>query len=191
MTRVNHKIRVPEVRLVDVDGAQVGVVPTSEALALARKRKLDLVEVAASARPPVCRVMDYGKYKYEQGKKERGKKSGQTKVKEIKFHANVGEHDYQTKLRRAADFLEQGHRVKCSLYFRGRENDHREFGFDVMNRVIGDVKDLGSPEQMPRMIGRNLMMLLTPIKSSGGGGRKKEDPQEEAAEKAPAGEKTG
>ena len=81
--------------------------------------------------------------------------------------------------------------MKCSLYFRGRENDHREFGFDVMNRVIGDVKDLGSPEQMPRMIGRNLMMLLTPIKSSGGGGRKKEDPQEEATEKAPAGEKTG
>jgi translation initiation factor IF-3 len=185
MTRVNHKIRVPEVRLVDFDGSQVGVVPTSEALALARKRELDLVEVSATARPPVCRVMDYGKYKYELGKKEKGKKSGQTRVKEIKFHANVGEHDYQTKLRRGLEFLEQGHRIKCSLYFRGRENDHREFGFDVLNRVIEDLKEKATVDQLPRMLGRNLVMLLSPIKTGGGSGRKKE---EKTKEKASAGE---
>ena len=126
--------------------------------------------------------MDYGKYKYEQGKKK-SKKGHQTKVKEIKFHANVGEHDYQTKLRRATDFLGQGHRVKCSLYFRGRENDHREFGFELMQRVIRDCDGAGIPEQEPRMMGRNLIMLLTPSKKP----PKKKAPADAQAKEAAGG----
>jgi translation initiation factor IF-3 len=166
MTRINHRIRVPEVLLIDVDGTQIGVVETRKAQIMARDKGLDLVEVASTSRPPVCRIMDYGKFKYEQGKKERGsKKSGSTRVKEIKFHANVGEHDYLTKVRRAHEFLGEGHRVKCSLYFRGRENDHREFGFDVMNRVKEDCKEFGVAEHEPRMMGRNLIMMIAPSKN--------------------------
>jgi translation initiation factor IF-3 len=162
------------------------VVPTGEALELARKRDLDLVEIAPNVRPPVCRIMDYGKYKYEQGKKI--KKGHQTKVKEIKFHANVGEHDYMTKLRHASDFLEQGHRVKCSLYFRGRENDHREFGFELMKRIIKDCNEIGIPEQEPRMMGKNLIMLITPSKKI-----EKKSPKSNSAtpSKAPAEEAAG
>ena len=165
MTRVNHRIRVPEVRLVDVDGSQIGIVETRKAMTMAREKGLDLVEVASESRPPVCRIMDYGKFKYEQGKKEKGsKRSGSARVKEIKFHANVGEHDYATKVRRAHQFLGEGHRVKCSLYFRGRENDHREFGFEVMERVIKDCEDVAAAEAPPKMMGRNLIMMLAPDK---------------------------
>ena len=158
---------MPEVRLVDADGTQVGVVPTREAQRLATERGLDLVEVAPTARPPVCRVMDYGKYKYELGRKERHAKKHQTqtRVKEVKFHANVGEHDYQTKLRKTQQFLEEGHRVKCSLYFRGRENDHREFGYEVMNRLKEDCASIGDADSPPRMMGRNLVMLLQPARN--------------------------
>lgn len=166
-TRVNHRIRVNEVRLIDVDGEQLGVVDTRVALSRARDKGLDLVEVAATARPPVCRIMDYGKYKYEMGKKERGKKNTSSRVKEIKFHANVDEHDYQTKLRHAYDFLGQGHRVKCSLYFRGRENDHREFGFKVMTRVMKDCEGIATADQEPKMVGRSLVMMLAPTKKTG------------------------
>ena len=125
-----------------------------------------MVEVAPTARPPVCRIMDYGKYRYEQGKKDKSTKRGQTRVKEIKFHANVGDHDYDTKLRHAREFLAEGHRVKCSLYFRGRENDHREFGFEIMKRVIKDCEGIATPEAPPRMMGRSLLMLLTPVRKT-------------------------
>lgn len=166
MTRINHRIRVPEVLLIDVDGTQIGVVETRKAQLMAKDKGLDLVEVASSARPPVCRIMDYGKFKYEQGKKERGsKRAGSSRVKEIKFHANVGEHDYMTKVRRAHTFLGEGHRVKCSLYFRGRENDHREFGFEVMKRVKQDCLEYGTAEHEPRMMGRNLIMMIAPNKN--------------------------
>ena len=164
----------------------MGVVTTREALALAQKRELDLVEVSPTAQPPVCRVMDYGKYKYELGKKEKGSKRGQTRVKEIKFHANVAEHDYQTKVRRAQEFLGAGHRVKCSLYFRGRENDHRQFGFELMNRVLKDCEDIATPEQAPRMMGRNLIMLLTPNKTDTQQTRKPPQTRKPAATKKPA-----
>jgi translation initiation factor IF-3 len=155
-------IRVPEVRCIDQNGEQVGVVETREALALARKSGLDLVEVSPNAKPPVCRIMDYGKYKYDQEKKARQAKKHQSasKLKELKFHANVGEHDYQTKLRHGREFLEAGHKVKFSLYFRGRENAHRELGFELMNRIADDLKDIGTVEQAPRLMGRNLIMLL-------------------------------
>ena len=108
--------------------------------------------------------MDYGKYKYEEGKKQKESKKNlsQTKLKEIKYHANVGEHDYQTKMRRAREFLTEGHRVKCSLYFRGRENDHREFGFELFKRVIKELEDLVNVDQEPRLAGRSLLMMLSP-----------------------------
>jgi translation initiation factor IF-3 len=152
------------VRCIDENGEQLGIITTREAQQKARESGLDLVEISPTARPPVCRIMDYGKFKYEQGKKDRQAKKNKaaTKVKEIKFHANVGEHDYDTKLRHAREFLEAGHRIKVSLWFRGREGIHREFGYEVMNRVIKDCEDLAKVEQSPQLYGRNLIMRLTP-----------------------------
>ncbi len=137
-----------------------------KALVLAHEAGLDLVEITATSKPPVCRIMDHGKFKYEQGKKkkEQKKKQIQVKLKEVKFHVNVGEHDYQTKLRHAFDFLKQGNRVKFSLLFRGRENAHRDIGFELMKRVIEDCKDVATVEQAPRLQGRNLFMMVVPKK---------------------------
>ena len=141
---------------------------TRDAFNKARECGLDLVEISPTAKPPVCRIMDYGKFKYEEGKKERTAKKNKsaTKVKEIKFHANVGDHDYDTKLRRIREFLGEGNRVKASLWFRGREGAHREFGFDVLNRVIKACEDIANVEQSPQLFGRNLIMRLTPKPST-------------------------
>ncbi|AKJ65665.1 Translation initiation factor IF-3 [Kiritimatiella glycovorans] len=168
---MNRNIRVPEVRLTGVKGEQIGVVQTRQAQRMADDAGLDLVEIAPTARPPVCRIMDYGKYKYEQDKKrkEAKKSQSQTKVKEVKFHVNVGDHDYETKLRHAREFIEDGNRVKGSLYFRGRENAHRDLGFDVMNRFVEDLSDIGTPEQKPRLMGRQIITLIVPAKKKGGG----------------------
>ena len=165
-TRINHRIRVSEVRCIDADGTQIGVVTTRDALARAQQSGLDLVEVSPTAKPPVCRIMDYGKFKYDQEKKlkQQKKHAATTKVKELKFHANVDEHDFATKVRHARDFLESGNRVKCSLFFRGREGAHQELGFEVMNRVVEELKSLAAPEQPPRLMGRSIIMLLTPLK---------------------------
>ncbi len=159
-------IRVPEVRCIDADGEQIGIISTRDALRKATEAGLDLVEISPNAHPPVCRIMDYGKFKYEAEKKDRQAKKHQTqtKVKEIKFHANVGDHDYQTKLRHATEFLNDGHRVKFSLYFRGRENAHQELGFELMKRVGQDLAEIGSLEQEARMMGRNLLMMMVPKK---------------------------
>ncbi len=155
---------MPEVRCVDVDGSQVGVVPTREALNLAQQRGLDLVEISPQAQPPVCRVMDYGKFKFEQAKKEKNSKKNQsnTKVKEVKYHTNVQQHDYQTKLRHIRDFLEEGHRVKVSLMFRGRENAHQELGYEVVRRVVADVADIAVADREPQKLGRFLSVLINP-----------------------------
>jgi translation initiation factor IF-3 len=142
----------------------VGVISTSEARNLAMGQGLDLVEVSPNADPPVCRIMDFGKYRYEESRKRKeAKKSGQThSVKEIKFHANVGEHDYQTKVNHIRKFLEKGHKVKVSLQFRGRENIHRELGFEVVNRAIADCEEICSVEMAPRLIGRSVAALVSP-----------------------------
>ncbi len=163
-TRVNHAIRVPQVRLVDADGSQIGVVPTREALRRAQERGLDLVEVAMNADPPVCRIMDYGKYKYEKEKRDRQARRHQStsRLKEVKFHANVAEHDYETKIRHAREFIQEGHPVRFSIYFRGREMAHTDLGFALMQRVMNDCRDVGRVDQAPRMIGRNLVMLMAP-----------------------------
>lgn len=148
----------------DVDGSQVGVVPTREALELANRRGLDLVEVSPQAQPPVCRIMDYGKFKFDQSKKDKQARKNQsnTKVKEVKFHANVEEHDYQTKLRHMRDFLEEGHRVKVSLMLRGRENAHQDIGFEVVKRVMADCLDIATSDREPQKVGRFISTLVTP-----------------------------
>jgi translation initiation factor IF-3 len=128
---------------------------------------LDLVEISPTAVPPVCRIMDFGKYKYDTEKREKESRrhASATRVKEVKFHANVEEHDYQTKLRHVRDFLAEGHRVKSSLFFRGRENAHQEIGYEVMTRVMRDCEDVAQPEQVPTRMGRALVMMLVPKKS--------------------------
>lgn len=167
LTRINHRIKSPEIRCIDADGTQLGIIKTSKALEKSRNAGLDLVEISPTAKPPVCRIMDYGKYKYERDKKKKLAKKHQVtvKVKEIKFHANVDTHDYQTKIRHAREFLKHGHRVKFSLFFRGRENAHRDRGFDVMNRAVNDCMDIGNVEQEPKLVGRSILMFVTPQKT--------------------------
>lgn len=140
---------------------------TGDALRRAQEYGLDLVEVSPTAKPPVCRIMDYGKYKYESEKrqKEAKKNQVQTKLKEVKFHVNVGDHDYETKMRNLTKFIEHGDRVKVSLMFRGRENAHRELGFEVINRVIQDAAEYTSVDQIPRLQGRFVTAILVPKKT--------------------------
>ena len=159
-------------RTIDADGAQLGVIPTSQALAVAHTRGLDLVEVAPTATPPVCRIMDFGKYKYEQTKREREARKHQhaTKLKEIKLRLNIDPHDYDTKLNHMRDFLEDGDKVKVSVFFRGREQAHPEYGEQLMQRVIRDVSEIGRAEVPPKQIGRSIHMMLGPVR----GGKKKE-----------------
>jgi len=154
------------VRLIGADGENVGVVDTRDAMRKAQDVGLDLVEISPNAKPPVCRIMDYGKYKYEldKKKKEQKKKQSVVKVKEVKFHANVEEHDYQTKLKHMREFLEEGNRVKCTLWFRGRENAHNEIGFRLYERVLVDVEDIAHAEQKAKLAGKNLSMLVAPGK---------------------------
>lgn len=155
---------MPTVRLLDPDGQQIGIVPISEALARARQLNLDLVEIAPTAQPPVCRIMDFGKYKFEMAKKEREARRHQAgqRVKEVKFHPNVEDHDYQTKLRHIREFLEEGHRVKASLMFRGREQVHKEFGHQLMHRLMKDVEGIAKIERPPEDLGRFIVMMLAP-----------------------------
>ncbi len=162
-TRINQRIRVPEVRLIGPTGEQLGIMATQEAMSRARASGLDLVEVSPTARPPVCRIMDYGKFRYEQSKKDKQNKrnSSATKVKEIQLHPSVGDNDYNVKMRKLRDFLGEGYRVKVALFFRGRENAHKELGFDLMNRVIKDLSDIGVVEQAPKLMGRNIQMVMT------------------------------
>jgi translation initiation factor IF-3 len=150
------------IRCTSADGAMIGVIPTSEALRLAGQQGLDLVEISPNADPPVCRIMDYGKFKYEQSRKEREARKHQhsTELKEIKFHANVGEHDYQTKVNHIREFLTDGLKVKVSLYFRGRENAHKELGFEVINRVLKDCTDLCTVDVAPKLIGSSLAAII-------------------------------
>ena len=162
--RTNHRIRVPEIRCINANGDQLGVIPTSRGRMLAEQQGLDLVEIAPNASPPVCRIMDYGKFRYEQEKKDKEARRHQVagKVKEIKLHANVEEHDFDTKMRHARDFIQDGHRVKFSLFFRGRENAHTELGFEVMKRVIRSIEDVSQPDQMPTRVGRAIFMMMSP-----------------------------
>jgi translation initiation factor IF-3 len=171
-TRINDAIRVPRVRLVDSDGSQVGIKTRDEALAYAQSKDLDLVEVAANADPPVCRIMDYGKYRYELEQKAKAAKKNQTQinVKEIKFRPKIGVHDYETKKGHVVRFLNDRAKVKVTIMFRGREATHPERGRDLLMRLAEDVKELGQIETQPILDGRNMTMVLAPAKQTQGVG---------------------
>jgi len=159
---------VREVRVVDGEGAQVGVLPTNKAIEMARARGLDLVEIAPNTRPPICRICDFGKYKYEQSKKEKEHKKTQqvNKVKEIQLRPFTDPHDYQYKLQHAIDFLCEEMKVKVFLRFRGRENAHKEYGFETMKKFIGDLKTFGKPDTDPRKAGRGITVMIAPLPAS-------------------------
>lgn len=161
---INWGIRAPEVRVIDSEGKQVGILPLKEAMRLAEEQALDLVEVAHNAVPPVCRIMNYGKYKYQQNKRTHEARKHQTviQVKEVKLRPRTEEHDFEFKLRHAKRFLEEGNKVKISVLFRGREMAYPEFGKEILNRFIEGVKDLMVVEQPPRMEGRNMVAILNP-----------------------------
>ncbi|MEE8497517.1 MAG: translation initiation factor IF-3 [Acidimicrobiia bacterium] len=165
--RVNEKIRSREVRLVAPDGGQIGVKPIEEARWLANELGMDLVEVAPDARPPVCRLMDYGKYKYEQSVRQREARKKQTRtiIKEVKFRPKIDSHDYAVKMRRAIQFLDDGDKVKVTLMFRGREITHPELGEKILRRLVEDAKDHGEIESGPKLEGRNMTMQLTPLRN--------------------------
>ena len=162
--RVNDGIRAPNIRLIGATGEQVGVVTVREAIILAEEAGLDLVEISPNAEPPVCKIMDFGKYKYELQKKanEARKKQKVIEIKEIKIRPTIEEHDYQVKLRSARRFLEEGNKVKMTLRFRGREMSHQNLGMEVLQRMEKDLSDLGKVESPPRMEGRQVQMVMGP-----------------------------
>ncbi|NDI37107.1 translation initiation factor IF-3 [Chengkuizengella sediminis] len=162
---INESIRAREVRLIGAEGDQLGIKPIKEALRLAYDANLDLVAVAPTAKPPVCRIIDYGKYRYEAQKKEKEARKNQkiVDIKEVRFSSKIEEHDYQTKLRNVIKFLKAEDKVKCSIRFRGREITHADIGKKVLDRVIEDVKEYAEIERRPRLDGRSMIMVLAPI----------------------------
>ncbi|MDE3187341.1 MAG: translation initiation factor IF-3 [Acidobacteriota bacterium] len=164
--RINDRIRAREIRVIDENGEQMGILPPFEALKIARERGLDLVEVSPNAVPPVCRIQDYGRFLYEKEKSERAarKKQKVITIKEVKFSVTVDEHDYQTKKNQAVRFLNEGDKVKASLRFRGRQMAHRELGYNIINRLIQDIGEAGIVEFMPRMEGTILHAIIAPSK---------------------------
>ena len=164
--RINDRIRVEQVRLVDQEGQQLGIRPTREALELAREQDLDLVEVAPTANPPVCRIMDYGKFKFDEAQKakESRRKSQGTGIKEMKYRPKIGPGDFDTKTRLVSKFLDEGHKVKITIMFRGREVFHPELGRRILDRVAEVIGDGAKVEAMPKLDGRNMTMVLNPIR---------------------------
>lgn len=162
--QINEEIRDREIRLIDVDGEQVGVVPTRKALEIADEKRLDLVKIAPNAKPPVCRIMDYGKYKYELSKKEKEAKKNQKviNIKEIRLTPNIETHDLNVKGRRASDFLKDGDKVKVSVRFRGRQLGHTDIGREVLIKFAEITAEYGVIDRHPRMEGRNMIMYLVP-----------------------------
>ena len=166
--RINDRIRTDKVRVVGEDGSQVGILDTQTALKMAEEADLDLVEVAPQADPPVCRIMDYGKYKYEQAvkQKEARKKQSQIVVKEMKMRPKIDRHDYETKKGHVVRFLRQGSKVKITIMFRGREMSHLELGRKLLDRLAEDVVEIAKVEVMPKVDGRNMTMVLNPMKEA-------------------------
>ncbi len=190
-TRTNERIRVPEVRLIDEAGEQVGVVKTPDALSRAQEKDLDLVEVAPEAKPPVVRILDYSKYKYEQEQKAKAARKHQTQVnvREIKLRPKIATHDYETKKGHVERFLRKGDKVKVTIMFRGRENSHPERGRMLLERLFGDLGEIAEVEQDPQVEGRNMHMLLGPTRAatasdSGGEADQPAEPQGEADQPA-------
>jgi translation initiation factor IF-3 len=162
--QINEAIRAREVRLIGVDGSQLGIKPLKEALKIAQELNLDLVNVAPQAKPPVCRIMDYGKFRYEQSKREKEarKNQKQVQIKEVRLSPSIEENDIQTKLRNVRRFLEKGDKVKLTIRFRGREITHQELGRRVLDRMAEEVKDISEIERQPKLEGRQMIMILAP-----------------------------
>jgi translation initiation factor IF-3 len=181
--RINDRIRARQVRLIGADGSQLGVKPLPEALNIARESGLDLVEVAANADPPVCKIMDFGKYKYEQDqrRKESRKKASNVVIKEMKFRPKIDSHDYDTKMKHVERFLEEGSKVKLTIMFRGREMAHPELGRRILEKVAERVAEIAIVESAPKQDGRNMVMVLNPIRKpkTKGSGSHGEAPQPE------------
>jgi translation initiation factor IF-3 len=165
--RINDRIRVPEVRVIAEDGEQLGIMNTRDAVRVARDQGLDLVEVAPNAQPPVCRIIDYGKFQYEAKKKanEAKKKQVIITVKEVKFRPGTDDHDYNFKMKHAREWLEDGDKVKATIFFRGREITHRELGAELLTRLERDLSDLGEVEARPRMEGNQMFLIFSPKRS--------------------------
>jgi translation initiation factor IF-3 len=187
-TRINERIRVPEVRLIDDQGNQVGVLKTPDALAFAQERDLDLVEVAPEARPPVCRVLDYSKYKYEQAQKVKQAKKHQQQitVREIKFRPKIAQHDYDTKKHHVERFLKHKDKVKITIMFRGREVTHPDRGVAILDRLAEELSELAIVEQRPMQDGRNMTMMLAPSKAVLAGQLQGHDGEDPAATTDPS-----
>ena len=173
--RINGEIHIREVRVTSATGEQLGIMPTREAMRLAEEQHLDLVEVAPKARPPVCRIMDFGKYRYEQQKREKEarKKQKVITIKEVKLRPNIEQHDYEVKLKHAMRFLGEGNKVKVTIMFRGRELSHPELGQEIRDRVAEDLKDSIVVDRKPKLEGRNMIMIVAPKAASKNGGQKK------------------
>ena len=188
--RVNERIRIREVRLIDEEGQQLGIVPTAQALAIARERGLDLVEVAPNAVPPVCRIMDYGKARYEQSRRERESRrhSRAITVKEIRIEPRIDEHDLDTKGKRAKTFLEDGDKVKLTVMFRGRSILHPELGRALLDRLVEQLAPYGVVEAAPRLEGRNMSATLAPKKqpAAGGASRESREPRQPRESREPS-----
>ncbi|OKH32947.1 translation initiation factor IF-3 [[Phormidium ambiguum] IAM M-71] len=164
--QINERIRFPKIRVIDTDGGQLGIITPREALAIANEKELDLVLVSDKADPPVCRIMDYGKFKFEQEKKAREarKKQHTAEVKEVKMHYNIDHHDYKVRIAHAKRFLNDGNKVKATVMFRGREIQHSNLAEDLLNRMASDLQEFGEVQQAPKKEGRNMMLLLAPKK---------------------------
>ena len=167
-TRINQQIRISPVRVIDQEGEQVGILPIEQALSMAEELGLDLVEVAPMARPPVCRIMDYGKFKYEEQRKAREarKKQHQIQLKEVKMRPGIEEHDFEFKTRHARRFLEEGNKVKVTMMFRGRQMAHPEIGRQVLENVMKELSDVSKVEMNPTMEARSMSMVLVPLKTT-------------------------
>ena len=176
----NARIKSPQVRVISPEGRQLGILDTPKALALAQQFNLDLVEVAGNAVPPVCRIMDFGKYIYEEQKKHAHSKPAGAKLKEIEFTVRIEQHDFLTKIRHAEEFLDDGNKVKLRLKFRGREMAHTEMGFDVMNRALKELETMGHPDAVPKLTGKQINVMLTPNPAN------KRKPKYHVRESAPA-----
>ncbi|MGV2827536.1 translation initiation factor IF-3 [Myxosarcina sp. GI1(2024)] len=166
LTKTNERIRFPKIRVIDSEGQQLGIITPKEALAIAREKNLDLVLVSETADPPVCKIMDYGKYKYEQDKKQKEakKKQHNADVKEVKMRYKIEEHDYNVRVKNAQRFLKSGDKVKATVSFRGREIQHSNLAEQLLHRMASDLEDVAEIQQSPKREGRNMMMMLSPKK---------------------------
>jgi translation initiation factor IF-3 len=164
--QINERIRFPQIRVIDTDGGQLGIITPREAMAIANEKELDLVLVSDKADPPVCRIMDYGKFKFEQEKKAREarKKQHTAEVKEVKMHYNIDNHDYNVRIAHAKRFLNDGNKVKATVMFRGREIQHSNLAENLLNRMASDLEEFAEVQQAPKREGRNMMLLLAPKK---------------------------